>query len=194
MNTFRILIVSLVVGFSGCTVVPPVPQAPLEDRDVVIEPEVVEPTVIVSAVEDESVVQSSSEIGEDEVIELPNKVIVPVAPSSIESAPKNAAVVALLDSAKQQAQGGEIQAAQTSLQRAQRIAPREPEVYYELAKVHIELEDYGLAEQVALKGVSIVQGQPKQLNRFWLLITKIRSAAGNSAGAKKAKALADGYL
>jgi hypothetical protein len=194
MNTFRILIVSLVVGFSGCTALPPVSQAPLEDRDVVIEPEVVEPTVIVSAVEDESVVQSSSEIGEDEVIELPNKVIVPVAPSSIESAPKNAAVVALLDSAKKQTQDGEIHAAQTSLQRAQRIAPREPEVYYELAKVHIDLEDYGLAEQVALKGVSIVQGQPKQLNRFWLLITKIRSAAGNSAGAKKAKALADGYL
>ncbi len=194
MNTFRILIVSLVVGFSGCTALPPVSQAPLEDRDVVIEPEVVEPTVIVSAVEDESVVQSSSEIGEDEVIELPNKVIVPVAPSSIESAPKNAAVVALLDSAKKQTQDGEIHAAQTSLQRAQRIAPREPEVYYELAKVHIDLEDYGLAEQVALKGVSIVQGQPKQLNRFWLLIAKIRSAAGNSVGAKKAKVLADGYL
>ncbi|MBL1320291.1 MAG: tetratricopeptide repeat protein [Methylophaga sp.] len=194
MNKFRILLVSLVVGFSGCTAVAPVPQPPLEDRDVMLEPEVVEPTVIVSAVEDESVVQSSSEIGDDEAIEKPNKAIVPVAPSSIEAAPKNAAVVALLDSAKQQKQEGGLRSAQTSLQRAQRIAPREPEVYYDLAKVHIELEDYGLAEQVALKGVSIVQGQPTQLNRFWLLIAKIRTAAGNGAGAKKAKTLADGYL
>ncbi len=192
MNTFRILIISLVVGFTGCTAVP-VSQTPLEDRDVVLEPEVVEPTVIVSAVEDESVVKSSSEIGGDEIVEKPNTAIVPVAPSSIESAPKNAAVIALLDSAKQQKQGGELHAAQTSLQRAQRIAPRQPEVYYDLAKVHIELEDYGLAEQVALKGVSIVQGQPTQLHKFWNLIAEIRTAAGNNSGAKKAKEMADRY-
>ncbi|PHS26800.1 MAG: hypothetical protein COA83_01930 [Methylophaga sp.] len=192
MNTFRIVIVSLVVGFTGCTALPPVSQGPIEDHDVMIEPEV-EPTVIISGVDDDIVVQSSSEIGEDELIEKPNKAIVPVAPSSIEAAPKNAAVVALLDSAKQQKQGGELRSAQTSLQRAQRIAPREPEVYYDLAKVHIELEDYGLAEQVALKGVSIVQGQPKQLHKFWTLIADIRTVAGNKSGAKKAKEIADRY-
>lgn len=192
MNTFRLLMVSLVMGIAGCTAVAPVAQAPLEER----EPEVVElePTVIVSAVEDELIVQSSSEISDDGIIDKPNEAIVPVAPSTIKSAPKNAAIVALLDSAKQQKQGGELRSAQTSLQRAQRIAPREPEVYYQLATVHIELEDYGLAEQVALKGVSIVQGQPTKLHRFWRLIAEIRAAAGNNAGAKKARELANGYL
>jgi len=192
MNKSRLLVLCLVVGFTGCTAMPPVSQAPIEDHDVMIEPEV-EPTVIISGVDDDVVVQSSSEIGENELVEKPNKAIVPVAPSSIEAAPKNAAVVALLDSAKKQTKGGELRSAQTSLQRAQRIAPREPEVYYDLAKVHLELEDYGLAEQVALKGVSIVQGQPAQLHKFWALIADIRAAAGNNSGAKKAKEIADRY-
>jgi hypothetical protein len=192
MNKSRLLVLCLVVGFTGCTAMPPVSQAPIEDHDVMIEPEV-EPTVIISGVDDDVVVQSSSEIGENELVEKPNKAIVPVAPSSIEAAPKNAAVVTLLDSAKKQTKGGELRSAQTSLQRAQRIAPREPEVYYDLAKVHLELEDYGLAEQVALKGVSIVQGQPAQLHKFWALIADIRAAAGNNSGAKKAKEIADRY-
>ena len=194
MNKSRLLMLCLVAGFTGCTAMPPVSQAPVEDHNVTIEPEPVEPTVIISAVDEDVVVQSSSEIGAKEVIEKPNKAIVPVAPSAIESEPKNAAVVALLGSAKQQTKSGETHAAQTSLQRAQRIAPREPEVYYELAKAHVELEDYGLAEQVALKGVSIVQGQPTKLHRFWTLIAGIRTAAGNKNSAKKARELANSYL
>ncbi len=193
MNKFRIVIISVVVGVTGCTALPPVPQMPSADRDVMVEPKPVEPTVIITAVDDDVAVQSSSDISENDTLEKPNKAIVPVSPSAIKSAPKNAAVIALLDSAKQQAQGGELRSAQTSLQRAQRIAPREPEVYYELAKVHIDLEDYGLAEQVALKGVSIVQGQPKQLNKFWLLIAKVRTATGNVVGATEAIEMANHY-
>jgi len=192
MKNRNLLLLGLLVSLVGCTANPPISQMPIEDHEVVIEPEPVEPTVIVSAVEDAAVPSSSNSIDSQDT-EEPNQAIVPVSPSAIKSAPKNAAVVALLDSAKQQSQNGALRSAQTSLQRAQRIAPREPAVYYDLAKVHIALQDYGLAEQVALKGVSIVQGQPKQLHRFWNLIADIRTAAGNKSGANKARKMADRY-
>jgi len=112
---------------------------------------------------------------------------VPVASNKSSPTPQNPAVTGLLAKAQQQQQSGDYRSAQTSLQRAQRISPRDPEVYYDLAQIHLDLQDYGLAEQVALKGVSIVQGQPQQLKKFWLVIAQARSLAGNSAGAKQAQ-------
>lgn len=193
MRKMRLLVAGLLIGLTACTGNLPKDQMPEEDTDVMIEAKPVDPTVIVTAVPDDSTAPLQSNIEAEQDIEKPNKAIVPVSPSAIKAVPKNAAVIALLDSAKQQSQGGKLHSAQTSLQRAQRIAPREPEVYYDLAKVHLDLQDYGLAEQVALKGVSIVQGQPKKLYRFWSLIAEIRKASGNGTGAKKAKATANRY-
>ena len=68
------------------------------------------------------------------------------------------------------------------MQRAQRIDPSDPEVYYSLAFTHMELEDYDLAEQVALKGVSVAQGNNTELKRLWNLLAKIRLRAGDPAG------------
>jgi len=118
---------------------------------------------------------------------------VPVAPQTSTPVAQNPAVIALIDTAQLQHQQGDLYSAQSSLQRAQRISPRDPQVYYELANIHRELHDYGLAEQVALKGVSIVQGQTQQLRRFWSLIAQIRSDAGDSKGANQAKIKADRY-
>ncbi len=103
------------------------------------------------------------------------------------------AVVALLSDAEQSRNTGDYRAAQGSLQRAQRIAPRDPEVYYSLALTHMELEDYGLAEQVALKGVSVAQGNADQLRRLWQLLAKIRLRAGDPAGSRQAEQKAASY-
>lgn len=118
---------------------------------------------------------------------------IPISPSSIEPVQKNTAVTALLNEADGYSQQGNLRSAQTSLQRAQRIAPRDPEVYYALANTHLSLQDYSLAEQVALKGVSIAQGQPNQLRRFWGLIAVIRTAAGDANGANQARDTANRY-
>lgn len=124
----------------------------------------------------------------------PNKAIVPVSPSTIaQPAQQSTAVLALLGEASSYSQQGDLRSAQTRLQRAQRIAPRDPEVYYVLAKTHLELQDYHLAEQVALKGVSIAQGQSHYLRQFWTLIAQTRTSAGNLSGAKKAQKSADSY-
>lgn len=108
-------------------------------------------------------------------------------------APSSPAVLALLEDARQFQQQGDYQAAQSRIQRAQRIAPRDPNIYYDLSQTHLELKDYRLAEQVALKGVSYTQGDKSQLKRFWLLLAEIRSASGDRAGAKAAREKAASY-
>lgn len=106
---------------------------------------------------------------------------------------QNSAVIALLGNAAQSRASGDYRSAQGSLQRAQRIAPRDPEVYFSLSQTHLELEDYDLAEQVALKGVSLVQGNNDQRRKFWNLIAKIRLRAGDANGARQAEAKANSY-
>jgi len=106
---------------------------------------------------------------------------------------QNSAVIALLDNADQSRAAGDYRSAQGSLQRAQRIAPRDPEVYYSLSQTHLELEDYDLAEQVALKGVSLIQGNTSQSRKFWNLIAKIRLRAGDANGARQAEIKANSY-
>lgn len=103
------------------------------------------------------------------------------------------AVIALLDRAEQARVSGDLRSAQNNLQRAQRIAPRDPKVYYSLAQTHMSLEDYDLAEQVALKGVSLSAGNQVLLKRFWQLITEIRLRAGDASGAEVAKLRAQKY-
>lgn len=106
---------------------------------------------------------------------------------------QNSAVIALLDDAEQSRAAGDYRSAQGSLQRAQRIAPRDPEVYYSLAVTHMDQENYDLAEQVALKGVSLAQGNPYQSQRLWKLIAKIRLRSGDPAGARQAEQKAASY-
>ncbi len=100
---------------------------------------------------------------------------------------RNPAVVALLDSAQQQQRSGAYSSAQSSLERAQRIAPRDPQVYYQLADLRRTQGQYLQAEQLALKGVAVAQGQKAMQRKLWLLIADIRSEGGDSAGARTAK-------
>ena len=188
MKTNRLLIVMLTMVFTGCSTVQPI-QAPIEDHAIPKQAESnkKEPA-IVERTQEESI--SKSEYDSDDT---QSKSTVPVSPSTASANTQNAAVIALLDSALKQSRQGDLHSAQTSLQRAQRIAPRDPEVYYALANTHRDLHDYVLAEQVALKGVSIVQGQPVQLHRFWNLIADIRTESGNINGARKARQTANRY-
>ncbi len=118
---------------------------------------------------------------------------VPVSPASTEQVEQNPAIVALLETAKTQTNDGNVRAAQTSLQRALRIAPKDPEVYYALADTHRQLGEFVQAEQVALKGVAVAQGQNDNLRRLWELIASIRNDVGDIDGADKASAISRRY-
>ena len=121
-------------------------------------------------------------------------------PAAIEETPtpvvpfrSKPAVIALLGSARAAERSGDLQKAQSDLQRAQRIAPRDPNIYFALADTHYKLQAYSLAEQVALKGISVAGQDRELLRKFWLLISEIRYASGNSVGAKQAEQQADQY-
>ena len=184
----RLLLPSLLLAFiSGCTVAPYQPaQPPVESRSDRGE----------SAPEPPAEAEPTEATESAVATPLPDSGPMPQPAPSPAPQPQpqqNQAVVALLSDAEQSRAAGDYRSAQGSLQRAQRIAPRDPEVYYSLAQTHMQLEDYDLAEQVALKGVSVAQGNRVQLKRLWSLVAKIRLRAGDPSGSREADNKAADY-
>lgn len=107
------------------------------------------------------------------------------APTPVSSS--NPAVIALLQGAAEQQKQGEFSAAQSSLERAQRIAPRDPHVYMQLADLRRQQGQYLQAEQFALKGLTLARGQSALERKFWILIADIRSEGGDHSGAAAAR-------
>ncbi|WP_372597370.1 type IV pilus biogenesis/stability protein PilW [Amphritea sp.] len=107
------------------------------------------------------------------------------APTPVSSS--NPAVIALLQGAVEQQKQGEFSAAQSSLERAQRIAPRDPHVYMQLADLRRQQGQYLQAEQFALKGLTLARGQSALERKFWILIADIRSEGGDHSGAAAAR-------
>lgn len=119
---------------------------------------------------------------------------VPSAPSGIPSGGGLAAdeqldgpVLALLTTAQQQQGGGDLNGASSSLERAQRIAPREPQVLYRLAEVRLAQGDAAQAEQFARRGLTYASGRPALQASLWNLIAQARERQGDAAGAAQAR-------
>jgi predicted Zn-dependent protease len=96
-------------------------------------------------------------------------------------------VLALLTTARDQEGRGDLGGASSSLERAMRIAPREPQVFYRLAQVRLAQGDTAQAEQVAQRGLSYAAGRPSLQAGLWELIAQAREKQGNAAGANEAR-------
>jgi hypothetical protein len=96
-------------------------------------------------------------------------------------------VLALLTTARDQEGRGDLGGASSSLERAMRIAPREPQVFYRLAQVRLAQGDAFQAEQVAQRGLSYAAGRPALQAGLWELIANAREKQGNAAGAAEAR-------
>ncbi|WP_156899741.1 tetratricopeptide repeat protein [Marinobacterium litorale] len=192
-RVMQLLGVTLVIA--GCAGPNPY-RTPVEDRSGGSAPsgpgsvQAVEPSpgVTVQPVEEVPVFRPQREDAE----QVEEAVVPPTTPQS-EALPQNAAVVALLDGAQVDTRSGDLRAAQNRLERALRIAPRDPQVYYQLADVQRRMGQFLQAEQVALKGVDVATGQAAALRRLWSLLALIRSDAGNPEGAKAAQREASRY-
>lgn len=181
---FRLLLTLLLLaGLSACSRAP-VYAPPVESRT---EPR--EEKQPVEAAETEPAQPAAQTSGIEDAPEAIEETV-PAPATPFHSKP---AVIALLGSARAAQRDGDLQKAQTDLQRAQRIAPRDPNIYFELADTHYQMQEYPLAEQVALKGVSVAGQDRDLLRQFWLLISEIRYASGNSAGGQQAAQQADQY-
>lgn len=182
---FRLLLAALVLaGLSACST-SPVYAPPVESRTE--PPADKQPAEAEPAEADEPAAQTSGIEDAPEAVEdsTPAATATP-----FRSKP---AVLALLGSARAAQREGDLQSAQNDLQRAQRIAPRDPNIYFQLADTHYQMQEYQLAEQVALKGVSVAGQDRDLLREFWLLISEIRYASGNNAGGQQAARQADRY-
>ena len=96
-------------------------------------------------------------------------------------------VLALLTTAQQQQSDGDLNGASSSLERAQRVAPREPQVLYRLAQVRMAQGDAPQAEQFARRGLTLANGRPDLQASLWALIGDARAAQGDAAGAAQAR-------
>lgn len=96
-------------------------------------------------------------------------------------------VLALLTTAQQLQGGGDLNGAASSLERAQRIAPREPQVLYRLAQVRLAQGDAVQAEQLSRRGLSYAGDRPALQASLWELIAQARERQGNAAGAAQAR-------
>ena len=96
-------------------------------------------------------------------------------------------VLALLTTAQQQQASGDLNGASSSLERAQRVAPREPQVLYKLAQVRMAQGDAAQAEQFAQRGLTMANGRPALQASLWDLIAQAREKQGDSAGAAQAR-------
>ncbi|WEK31766.1 MAG: hypothetical protein P0Y58_06090 [Candidatus Pseudomonas phytovorans] len=96
-------------------------------------------------------------------------------------------VLALLTTARTQQGGGDLNGAASSLERAQRIAPREPQVLYRLAQVRLSQGDAAQAEQLARRALTYANGRPSLQAELWNTIAQAREKQGDSAGAALAR-------
>ena len=97
------------------------------------------------------------------------------------------AVIALLQQAEQQANAGDLESAAASLERAIRIDPRNPVLWYHLATVRLSQGEPAQAEQLANKSNSLAAGNHAQQSRNWLLIAQARRQLNDGSGAAAAE-------
>ncbi|HDS1735994.1 tetratricopeptide repeat protein [Pseudomonas sp. BP8] len=96
-------------------------------------------------------------------------------------------VLALLTTAQTQQGSGDFNGASSSLERAQRIAPREPQVLFRLAQVRLSQGDAAQAEQLARRALTYANGRPDLQAELWNTIAQAREKQGDSAGAALAR-------
>jgi len=109
-------------------------------------------------------------------------------------AQKNLAVInKLLTDAEKSIQQGKLFEAVSILERALRISPRNPVVFYRLATVRLEQGRFKLAENLAKKSELLAEGNALLKQKNWLLIADARQQAGDRKGADFAKQKARKY-
>jgi tetratricopeptide (TPR) repeat protein len=96
------------------------------------------------------------------------------------------AVSVLLDDARRKEQAGRLDLAAAALERALRVAPRNPMVWHRLADLRLRQARYHDAETLALRSNSLPAAGRALTQANWKLIAKARSKRGDHAGARDA--------
>lgn len=103
------------------------------------------------------------------------------------------AVLSLLEQADQLRTAGDFTGASSRLERAQRIAPDEPEVYFQLAGVRLEQGRFDEAVNIATQAVDLAGSDNAMKRDLYTLVARAREAAGDTAGASQARQMARSF-
>ncbi|RCX26607.1 tetratricopeptide repeat protein [Thioalbus denitrificans] len=112
-------------------------------------------------------------------------------PEAAPAGPASPAVVALLETAREQQNADRLAEAAASLERAVRIEPRNARVWYELATVRFRQGQLQQAEQLARKSDALAGPDNTLRARNWRLIALVRMKLGDNAGAVSARRQAE---
>lgn len=104
---------------------------------------------------------------------------------------ENAAVIALVDSARGDDGAGHHAEAAATLERALRIEPRNPRLWQELARVRLNEGSYVQAETLAGRSSSWAGSDNRLRAENWRIIAAARRGRGDTAGAQAATERAD---
>lgn len=96
------------------------------------------------------------------------------------------AVVNLIDQARQSESSGNLVHAAALYERALRIAPSDAEIWYFLAQLRYQQDDYQQAESLAQKSRLLARDDPRLQQRNWKLIADARNRRGDHKGAEAA--------
>ncbi len=103
---------------------------------------------------------------------------------------ENPAVLTLVEQARAEAAGNKLQSAVAIIERAQRLEPRNPWLWQELARLHLAQGDHVQAESLAARSNTWAGGDRALRAANWRLIGEARAARGDTAGARAAAARA----
>ncbi|TAM09552.1 MAG: hypothetical protein EPN72_01785 [Nevskiaceae bacterium] len=114
-------------------------------------------------------------------------------PTTLQESGANPAVLALYGQAQQQQGAGALEQAANSLERAMRLAPRNPFLWDALARLHLKMQQPDQAQNAAYKAISLADNNPNILRGSWSTIAASRQALGDASGAASAQANAQKY-
>lgn len=163
------------IMLAGCSLAPI--RAPVENRALAPLPQsgADTPTAAVSTEESAVVVTPYPAAGgATAATPLPQ----PEPSQSFESSPPSTAVIALLDTASQQARAGRHDTAAATLERALRLEPRNPELWTRLAEVRLQQGDYEQAASLAAKSNNLAGNNTALINRNQDIIEQARKRKG----------------
>ncbi len=103
------------------------------------------------------------------------------------------AVLSLLEEADQLRTAGDFVGASARLERAQRIAPTEPEVYFQLSSLKFEQGNLEDAVNIATQGVDLSGSDQAMKRDLYTVIARARDALGDASGASEARRLARAF-
>ena len=100
---------------------------------------------------------------------------------------ENPAVLSLVEQAHAEMAENKVHSAVAIIERAQRIEPRNPWLWQELARLHLAQGNYSQAESLAARSNTWAAGDQALRAANWRLIGSARAARGDVAGAQAAE-------